>query len=241
MIVGVSLKAYFGHAQTLAWAPGRRGARIEARDRRWHGRAVRDPVVPGARRGRQRSWMARPSDSARRTCSGRTAGPTRVRSRRTSSRSSGCPSSRSGMRSAGGCSTRRMRWSRRSAPRHPATASSRCCASASAPAAPSGRRCRCRLRSSRRRTRRMRSWRGSRCGRSAPTGRPSPSTSARCATGCANRSTGVGCIYGGSAGPGLITELARSVDGLFLGRSAHDVKALADVIDEAAASSLAAQ
>ena len=42
-------------------------------------------------------------------------------------------------------------------------------------------------------------------------------------------------IYGGSAGPGLIGELARSVDGLFLGRFAHDVGALADVIDEAAA------
>ena len=44
-------------------------------------------------------------------------------------------------------------------------------------------------------------------------------------------------IYGGSAGPGLITELARSVDGLFLGRFAHDPAALADVIDEAAAAS----
>lgn len=42
-------------------------------------------------------------------------------------------------------------------------------------------------------------------------------------------------LYGGSAGPGLIAELARSVDGLFLGRFAHDVAALADVIDEAAA------
>jgi triosephosphate isomerase len=42
-------------------------------------------------------------------------------------------------------------------------------------------------------------------------------------------------IYGGSAGPGMLAELARSVDGLFLGRSAHDVGALAAVIDEAAA------
>jgi triosephosphate isomerase len=42
-------------------------------------------------------------------------------------------------------------------------------------------------------------------------------------------------IYGGSAGPGLLAELHGSVDGLFLGRFAHDVGALADVIDEAAA------
>jgi triosephosphate isomerase len=42
-------------------------------------------------------------------------------------------------------------------------------------------------------------------------------------------------IYGGSAGPGLLAELHSSVDGLFLGRFAHDVDALADVIDEAAA------
>jgi triosephosphate isomerase len=43
-------------------------------------------------------------------------------------------------------------------------------------------------------------------------------------------------IYGGSAGPGLLAELHGSVDGLFLGRFAHDVAALADVIDEAAQS-----
>ncbi|MBT2500130.1 triosephosphate isomerase [Agromyces sp. ISL-38] len=42
-------------------------------------------------------------------------------------------------------------------------------------------------------------------------------------------------IYGGSAGPGLLTQLGDAVDGLFLGRFAHDPAALADVLDEAAA------
>ena len=42
-------------------------------------------------------------------------------------------------------------------------------------------------------------------------------------------------IYGGSAGPGLLTELDGAVDGLFLGRFGHDPSALAAVIDEAAA------
>ena len=41
-------------------------------------------------------------------------------------------------------------------------------------------------------------------------------------------------IYGGSAGPGLLTQLGRDVDGLFLGRFAHDPAALAAVITEAA-------
>jgi triosephosphate isomerase len=40
-------------------------------------------------------------------------------------------------------------------------------------------------------------------------------------------------IYGGSAGPGLLTRLADTVDGLFLGRFAHDPTALATVLDEA--------
>jgi triosephosphate isomerase len=44
-------------------------------------------------------------------------------------------------------------------------------------------------------------------------------------------------IYGGSAGPGLLTQLGDAVDGLFLGRFAHDVAALGRVLDEAAASS----
>ena len=40
-------------------------------------------------------------------------------------------------------------------------------------------------------------------------------------------------IYGGSAGPGLLAELGGAVDGLFLGRFAHDPEALASVLDEA--------
>jgi triosephosphate isomerase len=40
-------------------------------------------------------------------------------------------------------------------------------------------------------------------------------------------------IYGGSAGPGLLSELGGSVDGLFLGRFAHDPMALNLVLDEA--------
>ena len=42
-------------------------------------------------------------------------------------------------------------------------------------------------------------------------------------------------IYGGSAGPGLLSELQGSVDGLFLGRFAHDPKAVAGVLTEASA------
>jgi triosephosphate isomerase len=46
---------------------------------------------------------------------------------------------------------------------------------------------------------------------------------------------GSAVIYGGSAGPGLLTELGDAVDGLFLGRFAHDVENLLAVLDEAAA------
>ena len=42
-------------------------------------------------------------------------------------------------------------------------------------------------------------------------------------------------IYGGSAGPGLLASLGDAVDGLFLGRFAHDVGSLRRVLDEAAA------
>ncbi len=41
-------------------------------------------------------------------------------------------------------------------------------------------------------------------------------------------------VYGGSAGPGLLTRLGDAVDGLFLGRFAHDPEQLLQVIDEAA-------
>ncbi len=41
-------------------------------------------------------------------------------------------------------------------------------------------------------------------------------------------------IYGGSAGPGLLPDLGGTVDGLFLGRFAHDLRAVAGVLTEAA-------
>lgn len=47
------------------------------------------------------------------------------------------------------------------------------------------------------------------------------------------RLAGSRVIYGGTAGAGLIDSLGRSVDGLFLGRAAHDVRVLRAVIDEA--------
>lgn len=45
-------------------------------------------------------------------------------------------------------------------------------------------------------------------------------------------------IYGGSAGPGLLTTIADSVDGLFLGRFAHDPDAVRDILDEVEALSV---
>jgi triosephosphate isomerase len=42
-------------------------------------------------------------------------------------------------------------------------------------------------------------------------------------------------LYGGAAGPGTLTALGDAVDGVFLGRFAHDVDALRDVLHEAAA------
>jgi triosephosphate isomerase len=43
---------------------------------------------------------------------------------------------------------------------------------------------------------------------------------------------GAQLLYGGSAGPGLFTELAGSVDGLFLGRFAHNPVNVAAVLDD---------
>lgn len=48
-------------------------------------------------------------------------------------------------------------------------------------------------------------------------------------------------IYGGSAGPGLLTELDGKVRGLFLGRFAHDPAAVERVLDEALALAIAAK
>lgn len=39
-------------------------------------------------------------------------------------------------------------------------------------------------------------------------------------------------IYGGSAGPGLLPRIAESVDGMFLGRFAHDPAAFGRILDE---------
>lgn len=41
-------------------------------------------------------------------------------------------------------------------------------------------------------------------------------------------------VYGGSARPGMLAEIAGSVDGLFLGRFAHDPRAFGAILDEAA-------
>lgn len=42
-------------------------------------------------------------------------------------------------------------------------------------------------------------------------------------------------IYGGSAGVGTLTQLAGAVDGLFLGRFAHDPNAVRQILEEATA------
>ncbi|WP_224388357.1 triose-phosphate isomerase family protein [Pseudonocardia sp. ICBG1293] len=46
---------------------------------------------------------------------------------------------------------------------------------------------------------------------------------------------GSAVLYGGSAGPGLLPRIADGVDGLFLGRFAHDPRAVALILDEVAA------
>ncbi|EGP87570.1 unnamed protein product [Zymoseptoria tritici ST99CH_1A5] len=51
---------------------------------------------------------------------------------------------------------------------------------------------------------------------------------------CAGRKGRTRILYGGSAGPGIFTKLKEGVDGLFLGRFAHDVKNLEKVIEELA-------
>jgi triosephosphate isomerase len=43
---------------------------------------------------------------------------------------------------------------------------------------------------------------------------------------------GAQVIYGGSAGPGLLPEIAADVDGMFLGRFAHDPGAVRRILDE---------
>ncbi|MFS2156045.1 triose-phosphate isomerase [Pseudomonas sp. Pseusp122] len=43
---------------------------------------------------------------------------------------------------------------------------------------------------------------------------------------------GIRVIYGGSAGPGLLSQLRGQVDGLFLGRFAHDPAAFQSILEE---------
>lgn len=47
-------------------------------------------------------------------------------------------------------------------------------------------------------------------------------------------SPAVRVIYGGSAGPGMLGHIGDAVDGLFLGRFAHDPAAFGQILDEAA-------
>lgn len=51
----------------------------------------------------------------------------------------------------------------------------------------------------------------------------------------ADRRPGASVIYGGSAGPGLLSLIADSVDGLFLGRFAHEPPAVRAILDEVGA------
>ncbi|HXH33075.1 MAG TPA: triose-phosphate isomerase family protein [Plantibacter sp.] len=79
-------------------------------------------------------------------------------------------------------------------------------------------------------------------------GAPEPASAAHITTVCAalrshldglvalgTVSSSSAVIYGGSAGPGLLTTIGDAADGVFLGRFAHDPAALALVLDEALA------
>jgi len=56
--------------------------------------------------------------------------------------------------------------------------------------------------------------------------------------GLPDGASGARLVYGGSAGPGLLATTTPAVDGLFLGRRAHDVAGVASVLDEALTASL---
>jgi triosephosphate isomerase len=73
-------------------------------------------------------------------------------------------------------------------------------------------------------------------------GAQSPATVEHIATVCQmvkqwlaqNRPAAKSCVvYGGSAGSGLLAQLGTRVDGLFLGRFAHDSQAFAEILAEA--------
>jgi len=48
-------------------------------------------------------------------------------------------------------------------------------------------------------------------------------------------------LYGGSAGPGLLTRIGDAVDGLFLGRFAHDPEAFGRILEEAGSTARACE
>lgn len=49
---------------------------------------------------------------------------------------------------------------------------------------------------------------------------------------CEERGRDVRFLYGGSAGPGTFGDMKEGVDGLFLGRFAHDIESVRGVIEE---------
>ncbi|MCZ4067155.1 triose-phosphate isomerase [Microbacterium sp. H37-C3] len=70
-------------------------------------------------------------------------------------------------------------------------------------------------------------------------GAPAPATSEHIRSVCSglrsridDADREVSIIYGGSAGPGLLSTISDAVDGLFLGRFAHDPRAVRDILDE---------
>ena len=72
-------------------------------------------------------------------------------------------------------------------------------------------------------------------------GAPEPAPAEHIATVCGRLTAHLGAdgpggsdrvVYGGSAGPGLLTALDGAVRGLFLGRMAHDPAAVATILDE---------
>lgn len=51
---------------------------------------------------------------------------------------------------------------------------------------------------------------------------------------CEERGKDIRFLYGGSAGPGTFEDMKEGVDGLFLGRFAHDIESVRGVIEEVA-------
>ncbi len=235
--VGVSLKTYFGTSGARVVRRRRRTRRRPPGGRVRRGAAVRDPDLPCRSPPPWTPSPAPPSSSARSDVSKFAPGAyTPARSPRPSSPRSASRSPRSARRAAAPVRRDRHRHRGQSAAalctRHHAravhrrvrTARGRCRGARERGAA--HRRSRRRARGSRHRRVRAPS------GRSARTRPPPMSTSSPSPGPCGERSTptparaGSIVIYGGSAGPGLLTRLGDAVDGLFLGRFAHRVDAL---------------